>query len=699
MNQPSEQQISNINLGRMSARDHRILAGVRPGTPEVSILIEKVQAVFERLRERGIKDDFDVAMLGVELHSSLSHSSWNDLCKAILEEFGPEAERLLSLRVQSTEHDTVPEGASPQDSVWEARKKFHHLREQIALEDRVSPHSKSLVAASKELQQFSPEVISREGFVADFVLALAEVNRRRTLPAEMIEVEKIAKAYVTHELSRLLIQEAPEERVGWAYLALAYEQEEAFAEAEIVRFHNVQAFDTMRDWEECLVLLGRLEGRANDSRNVGAEALLRYPDSFSIIANVMRAALRLNELERDLPILLELSTRILFIEPPREDLRPWQTQYFMSINILALDLGKDISKSIHDGSVLFIETYLGTQSADQLRWIARNFRNGAVFLKMVLTSVRSSAPNLWSAEFDDILTFSHTFGSIDDQVYARKAGYEAIETENDVVATRRWLAQLITRVDGEDAIDEAVRLLKENIQKYEDEASRVLLRQLENVEMDKFLDGIESKGLDADPVRLKGVGRQNLATKLIAGSAFSSTSYPLAQEIREIGALKKIELCQSEAGSLLDTLKSIKPETVQAKAQMEIIEARYGDLEKMQEPGSFAAKFEYALRIGDIELLNRIRSSVPNLLAVSIVAKSLFGDREATQDLLTFFSDEEDLLPADQLLIHRLKKRLSLIDAKGTSDPVRLGEVLQMERVACVALLRNANEAHALRAA
>jgi hypothetical protein len=132
---------------------------------------------------------------------------------------------------------------------------------------------------------------------------------------------------------------------------------------------------------------------------------------------------------------------------------------------------------------------------------------------------------------------------------------------------------------------------------------------------------------------------------------------------------------------------------------MEIIEARYGDLEKMQEPGSFSAKLEYALRIGDIELLNRIRSRIPKLLAVSIVAKSLFGDQEATKDLLTFFSEEEDLLPADQLLIHRLKKRLSLIDAKATSDPARLGQALQMERPACVALVRIANEAHARKAA
>jgi hypothetical protein len=86
-------------------------------------------------------------------------------------------------------------------------------------------------------------------------------------------------------------------------------------------------------------------------------------------------------------------------------------------------------------------------------------------------------------------------------------------------------------------------------------------------------------------------------------------------------------------------------------------------------------------------------------LAITVVAKSLFGDQEATQDLLTFFSEDENFLPTDQLLIQRLKKRLSSIDISAVSDPVRLGEVLQMERRTCVVLLRDANEAHALLAA
>lgn len=699
MTEPSEQQISNINLGRMSARDYATLASVKPETPNMNALVAKVQAVFERLRGRGITDDFDVAMLGVELHHALDRASWNHLRTAVSALYGPEAGKMLSLRVEEAEHLSSTEGVSSQVGLSEVRSQLHHLREQVSHDERVSPHIEEIVSCAKSLRKFAGDALSIEGFVGDLVLTLAEVGKRRNLPTEAVDEERKARAIVSHELSRLIIQEAPEQRIGWSFMAYAYEQEYAFPEAELVHFHNVQAFDTGKDWEGLLILLGRLDGRAEDVRRVGAEAVLRYWDSFNVVSNLIRAMLRLDEIDRDLHTLLTFSTSLLFADLPREDLKWVPTQYFTTINILALDRERSIAEAINDGSVRFIERYAMHGSIDGLRWIPRQFRNGALFVRELLNSARKLEPELWTQELDDILAFSHAFGSITDQEYARTAGYKEIRDGSDVPATRRWLAQLLIKIEGNEAVHEAARLLVENIEKYEDENSRVLLKQLENAEVKVFLSGIESKGLDADPRRLKGVGIDHTKTNFFDPSIFSPTSYSLSNEIVEIGALKQIELCKGEDDSLLEALRGVEPSSTKGRAQMEILEARHRDLADAQEPGSFAAKFEHALRTGELELLNRIKSGIPSLLAITVVAKSLFGDKEATQDLLTFFSEDESFLPTDQLLIQRLKKRLSSIDISAVSDPVRLGEVLQMERQTCVVLLRDANEAHALLAA
>lgn len=691
-----EEQIMSIDLSRLSHNDTAVLAHATIGTPAIEALKLKVFRVLENLKIRDIDDDFDVAMLGVKLNYALPRAGWDELLRSVNENFGESAVALLRLRIVPDQEYTDESTAASDVSTWSIREHLNELQERIDYEGRVAPHQDDVVATSINLRRRIGQGITDIGFISDIVSTLAEVGRTRRISTEAQKGEQAAQAEVTHVLSQLIIDVAPEKQEGWSFKARAYELEGAYIEAEFIRLHNVQCFEERRDWEGLLLLLGQLDGRARDARMAGLRALIRFPNNFIILRSTITAMLREDRFEEDFTFLSELSSRLLHATPDREREARIPASLYAATHMRALELGIDISKAVSAGATAFLEKY---ENPDNIRFYAQRFRSGAAFLNLLLASVSQSLPQGLNEQLTDILHYSLCFGSVEDQFSARQHGYASIEDNTDIVATRRWLAQLVVKCDGELGVAEAERLLKENIQKYEDEESRVLLRQIESGDLAIFLSGVNSPDRVADPRRLKGVGQEHGATIIVSPDQFSVTQHPLPKYVEEVGKLKQFDLYCDEPRLMLDAMRASLPTTAQGRVKLEMLEARFGDASDEDSFASFPGKFELALRLGDLQLLDRIQFAMPKLSGLTLVAKSLFGDLEATKSLLTFFANEEALLPSDQILMQRLKRKIASADAGTFLQPDEVNAALQQQKGDCLVYLMDANESHALKAA